>query len=58
MREGTTVNLFKDVGTLQAWRARLENAYHWSREWVGEFDDLVLALAVYALAGIWLIYSI
>ena len=39
-------------------RTRAESAYHWTREWIGEMDDIVLALMVYALAGIWLLYSI
>jgi hypothetical protein len=39
-------------------RERAETAYYWLREWVGELDDIALALMVYALAGIWLLYSI
>ena len=37
---------------------RAESAYHWIREWMGELDDILLALMVYALAGIWLFYAI
>jgi hypothetical protein len=53
-----TTNLFKQSEMREALRARLERAYHWTREWIGEIDDFVLTLTVYALAGIWLLYSI
>ena len=53
-----TTKFFKKTEAREALGARLERAYHWTREWIGEMDDFVLALMVYALAGIWLLYSI